>query len=88
MDPAIADHYGLEQPKELTAELIVPAQSVNQPTAHTTDKVTAASVGAAIIALLVAVLTQYGFEVDAVTASALTPFAVWLAGWMMKERIR
>lgn len=65
-----------------------PLQSADQPTAHTTDKVTAASVGAAIIALIVAVLTQYGFEVDAVTASAVTPFAVWFAGWMMKERVR
>ena len=66
----------------------VSTQSVHQPTAHTTDKVTASTVGAAIIALVVAVLSRYGFEVDAVTATAITPLAVWWAGWMMKERSR
>lgn len=62
------------------------AQAVNQPTGHVTDKVTAATVGSAIIALVVAVLTRYGFEVDAVTATAISPLAVLAAGWLMKER--
>lgn len=80
--PPIDGHGG----ETLAAELIMPAQSTNQPTAHVSDKVTASTVGAAIIALIVSVVSRYGFEVDAVTATAITPLAVLAAGWLMRER--
>jgi hypothetical protein len=80
--PPIDGHEG----EPLVAELVLPAQSTNQPTAHVSDKVTASTVGAAIIALVVAVISRYGVEVDAVTATAVTPLAVLGAGWLMRER--
>lgn len=62
------------------------AETVEQPTAAPTRKVTAAGLGGALTVIIVFVINSLGTEVPGEVASAITTVVTFLAGYFIKER--
>jgi len=69
-----------------TETVIIAPPVVNQPSANPTNKLTAATVASAGMAVLSLVLKNLAPEwYDPETLMALTPVAAYVAGWLIRD---